>query len=91
VGTDKVLTFTSGNLTSAVSSAFSITLGPASKLALTTQPSASTVSTTAFATQPVVTIQDAGGNTRTADTTTVTVALSGASWVNWLRRVAYAR
>jgi hypothetical protein len=79
VGADKILTFTSGSLTSIASSAISITIAPATKLALTTAPSASTVSAVAFAAQPVVTIQDASGNTRTSDTNVVTVALSGAS------------
>ncbi len=51
----------------ATSSTFNITLGPAAKLAFTQQPASSTGGV-AFPTQPKVTVQDAGGNTRTADT-----------------------
>ena len=76
-GTNKVLTATSGTLTSATTSpAFTITAGTATKIALTTQPSASTVAGTAFAQQPVVTIQDAQGNTVTSATDNVTIALT---------------
>ena len=76
-GTNKVLTATSGTLTSATTSpAFTITAGTATKVALTTQPSASTVAGTAFAQQPVVTIQDAQGNTVTSATDNVTIALT---------------
>ena len=76
VGTDKVLTATSGTLTSATTSpAFTITAGTKAKVAFTTQPSASTVAGTAFAQQPVVTIQDAQGNTVSV-TDNVTVALT---------------
>jgi hypothetical protein len=62
-----------------VSSPFDVTVGPAAKLAFTTQPSSSTVAGMAFATEPVVAIQDAGGNTVTtgADSTTnVTLTLT---------------
>ena len=76
-GTNKVLTATSGTLTSATTSpAFTITAGTATKVALTTQPSASTAAGTAFAQQPVVTIQDAQGNTVTSATDNVTIALT---------------
>ena len=77
VGTNKVLTATSGALTTATTSpAFTITAGTPTKLAFTTQPPATTVSSTAFATQPVVTIEDAAGNTVTTSTLTVTLSLS---------------
>ena len=73
------LTATSGSLTSAVSSSFTITVGPATKLVYTTQPSTTATSEMDLATQPVVTVQDAGGNTVTADSTTVvTLALTTA-------------
>ena len=76
-GTDKVLTASSGALTTATTSpAFTITAGAATKLAITTQPSTSTASGTAFAQQPVVTIQDAAGNTVTSSTAAVTLTLS---------------
>ena len=73
-GTGYTLTATSGTLTSATSSAFNITVGTASKLAFTTQPGGGTGGV-AFGTQPVVTIQDAGGNTVTGATNTVTLAI----------------
>jgi hypothetical protein len=61
------LTATSGTLTSAVSASFTISVGPAAKLAFTTQPSGG-ASNTAFGTQPVVAVQDAGGNTVSTST-----------------------
>ena len=73
-GTGYQLTATSSGLTSATSSTFDIAVGPAAKLAFTTQPSAGTAGV-AWATQPVVTIQDAGGNTISSDTSTVTLAI----------------
>ncbi len=51
-------------------------VGSASKVAFTTQPSASTVAGSAFATQPVVTVQDANGNTVTGSTASVTLTLT---------------
>ncbi|MDR3742687.1 MAG: hypothetical protein P4L40_27035, partial [Terracidiphilus sp.] len=75
-GTGYTLTAASSGLTSATSSTFNITLGPAAQLAFTTQPSASTVATNAFATQPTVTVQDAGGNTVTTSTASITLAIT---------------
>ena len=74
IGNGYTLTATTGSLTSATSSTFNITLGRAAKLAFTTQPGGGTGGT-AWTTQPVVTVQDAGGNTVTTDTSTVTVAI----------------
>src|ERR1035441_4922283 len=65
---DKMIVVLQGN------SAFNITLGAAAKLAFTTQPGGGTGGT-AWTTQPVVTVQDAGGNTVTTDASTVTVAI----------------
>ena len=79
VGTDKVLTFSATGVADAVSSAFTITHAAASELAVTTQPSPSTVAGVAFATQPVVEIRDAFGNlvsTGAGSTLTLTAALS---------------
>ena len=70
------LTATSGSLTSAVSTSFTITVGPASKLSFTTQPSATATSQVPLGTQPVVTVQDAGGNTIVGDSRTVSLALT---------------
>ena len=77
VGADKVLTASDGGLTSAATGAFTITVAAASKLAVTTQPTASTVAGVAISTQPIVTVQDAFGNTITmASATSVTLALT---------------
>jgi hypothetical protein len=64
------------NLTSAESTNVAITAGPASKLGFIAQPTGG-VASTAFPIQPVVAIQDAGGNTVTSGTnSTATVTLS---------------
>src|SRR6185295_16935475 len=81
VGTDKVLTMSAtiaaGARTATTSPAFTITHAAASQIAVTTQPSASTVAGVAFAQQPVVTIQDQFGNTVTTGAdSTVTVSAS---------------
>ena len=74
---DYTFTATNGSLTPAVSNSFTITVGPATKLVYTTQPSATATSQVALATQPVVTVQDVGGNTVTTDSSTVvTLALT---------------
>jgi trimeric autotransporter adhesin len=77
VGTGYTLVATSSPvLTAATSTAFNVTLGPAAKLGFTAQPGAST-SNAAFAIQPVVAVQDAGGNTVTSGTnSTATVTLA---------------
>ncbi|HEX4492879.1 MAG TPA: hypothetical protein VH914_16860, partial [Acidimicrobiia bacterium] len=71
------LTATDGTLTSAVSSSLTITVGGAAQVAFTTQPSGSTGGA-AFSTQPVVAVQDAGGNTVTTDASSVSLALTSA-------------
>ncbi|NDF69281.1 MAG: hypothetical protein EB143_07210, partial [Actinobacteria bacterium] len=70
------LTFTSGSLTQASSSNVSVTVGTATKLVLTTS-AASAVYGQAFATQPVVSVQDAGSNVVTTSSATVTASLTG--------------
>jgi hypothetical protein len=63
-------------LTSAESNNVTITAGPASKLGFTAQPTAG-VASQAFPIQPVVAVQDAGGNTVTSGTnSTATITLS---------------
>ncbi|MDT5308081.1 MAG: trimeric autotransporter adhesin, partial [Mycobacterium sp.] len=64
-----------GALTTAASSSVVITVGAAAKVAFTTQPSSSTGGV-AFATQPVVTVQDLGGNTVVGNTSAVTLTLT---------------
>jgi len=74
-GTGYTLTAISGSLAGATSSGFTITTGPASKLAFTTSPSNSTGGAV-FGTQPTVTVQDAGGNTVTGDTSSVSLTIT---------------
>jgi hypothetical protein len=74
-GNNYTITATATGAVSAVSAAFNVTVGSATKVAFTQQPS-STVHGSAFATQPVVTVQDAGGNTVTSSAATVTLAIS---------------
>jgi hypothetical protein len=69
------LAATSPGLTAAVSTSFTISTGPASKLTFTTSLSGSTVGV-AFATQPVVTVQDAGGNPVTSGTASVILSIT---------------
>ena len=52
-----------------------IAAGAAAQLTFTTQPGTGTGGS-ALATQPVVAVQDAGGNTVAADTSSVTLALT---------------
>ena len=58
------------------STGITITAGAPAKLAFTTAPSDTATSDTGWARQPVVTIQDAAGNTVTTDTSAVTLALT---------------
>ena len=63
-----------GLLTSAVSSTFNVTVGPAAQVGFTQQPSTS-VHGVAFGTQPIITVQDAGGNTVTTSSASITMAI----------------
>jgi hypothetical protein len=74
VGSNYTLTATATGITSATSSTFNVTLGAAAKLAFTATPTA-TAHTSPLATQPAVTIQDAGGNTVTTSSATITLAI----------------
>jgi len=74
-GTGYSLTAGDGALSSITSSTFNVTVGPAAQLAFTTSPGASTTATD-FATQPVVTVQDAGGNTVASSAAPVTLAIN---------------
>jgi hypothetical protein len=73
-GQTYTLTFTSNGLTSATQS-ISPTFGTATQATLSTQAAGSS-SGSAFTTQPVVTIQDAFGNTVTNNTASVTMTVS---------------
>lgn len=57
------------------SAAFDVTPGVATRLVFSTQPAGATGGT-AFTTQPVVTAQDAGGNTATSYASTVTLSIA---------------
>lgn len=74
VGAGYTLVATDGSLTSATSTALNIAVGPAARLAFTVQPSGA-VAARAFSTQPVVTVQDAGGNTVTVSANLVTLTI----------------
>jgi hypothetical protein len=76
-GSGYVLTATDGSLTTADSSAFTVSVGQAAKLTFTTQPGGTITGGTAFATQPVVAVQDAGGNTVTGNSSQVSLAIKG--------------
>ncbi|MCA8946341.1 MAG: hypothetical protein KDB29_08950, partial [Planctomycetes bacterium] len=75
-GTGYELTFSSGTLATAVSNAFNVTYGTPSQISIVVQPGSATQATT-FATQPVIEIQDAGGNRVLNDNTTqITVSIA---------------
>ncbi len=76
IGSGYTLTATGGGFTSAASPGFNITLGAASQLGFTTEPGGGASSTT-WSQQPVVTVEDAGGNTETGSTTSITLSITG--------------
>jgi hypothetical protein len=69
------LTATSTGLTSATSTTFTVSTGPAAALAFTTSPTASFAGRN-FYDQPVVQVVDTGGNPVTTSTATVTLTLT---------------
>jgi hypothetical protein len=73
-GTGYTLTATATGLTSAVSNAFDVALGPAAKVVYTQQPTA-VVAGSLISPAVVATVQDAGGNTVTSSSATVTIAI----------------
>ncbi len=74
----KTLQLTDGALTSVNASPFTVSPAAAAQLAVSTQPAGATAGAP-FATQPVVTVQDAYGNTVTGDTSSVTATLNTGS------------
>ena len=76
VGTAGTFTLkaTATGLTTATSASFTVAAGPATKVVFTASPASGTGGT-AFATQPRVAVEDAGGNTVTTDTSSVTLAI----------------
>ncbi len=71
------LTFSDGALTTAISSTVTVGAGAATMLAVTVQPSTVATSGTALTVQPVVKIEDAGGNAVLGNTSTVTATVTG--------------
>ncbi len=86
-GDNKSATFTAANLAgsatihvvwdgiSADSGTITVNAGTATKLIFTTQPGASSLGGVAFTTQPVVTVEDAYGNTITSPSVSITLAI----------------
>src|SRR5439155_21315495 len=77
-GTNKQLTASASGSTNALSSVFSVSPGPASRLTIQTQPSATATAGMAFAQQPAIRIEDQYGNLRSGDNTTVVTATRNA-------------
>ena len=73
-GVGYTLTASTAGLTSAISNTFNITVGPATKLAYTQQPTSS-AATVSISPAVTVAVQDAGGNTVTTSSATVTIAI----------------
>ncbi|MEO7722477.1 MAG: S26 family signal peptidase [Pseudolysinimonas sp.] len=74
------LTATSPSLASATSATFTVTVGPANKLVFTSIPG-NTARNTVFTKQPVVVVQDAGGNTVTSSAISITLSIVSGSLV----------
>ena len=69
------ITFTDGTLSSAASGTITLSTGPAAKLVVTTEPAATATNGVALSQQPVVKIEDSGGNIVTSATSVVTAAI----------------
>jgi hypothetical protein len=91
------LTFSDGTLTAATSATFALTVGPASQLVVAAAPSTFTGSGLVLAQQPVIKVEDSGGNvvaTVTTGAVTASVAtgtggaLSAGSTANFVAGVA---
>jgi hypothetical protein len=75
------LTFSDGSFAAATSTSITVGVGTAAQLVLTTQPSSSVANSVALAQQPVVKVEDSGGNIVTTNTSTVTASISSSSYV----------
>ena len=73
-GVGYTLTASASGLTGATSSTFTITVGAATKLAYSQQPSGANAAAV-WPTQPIVLVQDAGGNTVTGSSASITLAI----------------
>ncbi|HEV3329142.1 MAG TPA: fibronectin type III domain-containing protein, partial [Acidimicrobiales bacterium] len=74
-GTGYRLTASDGALSAASTTAFNVVAGPATQLAFTQTPGASTGGTT-FAVQPRVSLLDAGGNVASGSSSSITLAIA---------------
>ncbi|RKN67178.1 S26 family signal peptidase [Microbacterium sp. CGR2] len=74
------LTATSPGLSSATSTSFTVSVGPAARLVFTASPG-NTARNTAFSRQPVVAVQDAGGNTVTSSSIPVTLSVNSGTLI----------
>ena len=74
------VTFSAPSLTAVVSNSVYVSVGAATKLAITTQPSTNAASGVAIATQPVVKIVDSGGNPVTSNYSTVIATVTSGSY-----------
>jgi hypothetical protein len=77
-GVGYTLTAASTGLTSATSTTFTVSVGPAAKLAVTTSPTSSFAGQP-FYDQPVVTVEDAGNNVVSTSTSAVTLTITVAN------------
>ncbi len=82
IGSGYTLTATDGLYVPTTSSAITVSVGSASQLTFTTEPVGGVAESTNFTTQPKVTVQDAGGNTVTTDTGSVTLGIASYSTAN---------
>ena len=73
------LTFSDGGLTPVVSNSITVAAGAATQLVITTQPSSSVASSVALAQQPVVKVEDSGGNVVTSNFSTVTASITSSA------------
>src|SRR5439155_853315 len=72
------INFTATGLTGVTSGNVVVSAGPAAKLTIQTQPSATATVTAPFAQQPVIRVEDAFGNLRSTDNITVVTAARNA-------------
>src|SRR5439155_12864106 len=72
------ISFTSGSLTGATSSNVVVSAAAASKLTILTQPSSTATAGVVFAQQPALRVEDAYGNLRNGDNSTVVTAARSA-------------
>ncbi|HEY9304968.1 MAG TPA: hypothetical protein VIO95_11825 [Mycobacterium sp.] len=75
-GSNYQLHATDGTFAAADSNAFTVSVGPASQLVFTQQPDGSATINAPFPKQPIITAEDAGGNTVTAYSKSISLAIA---------------